>query len=64
MVIEISNLHFGFYSDEEIAKLAAIEITNPVTFDNLSLPNQFGLYDPHMGPIDRFSTFFNFIQII
>eukprot|EP01080_Neovahlkampfia_damariscottae_P006005 gene6005-10003_t len=56
MVLEISNIKFEFYSEEEITNLASVEISNPITFDNLSVPTPFGLYDPHMGPIDRSST--------
>ena len=56
MMLEISNIKFGFYSEEELSNLSSVEISNPVTFDNLSRPTQFGLYDPHMGPIDRYST--------
>ncbi|KAL0248913.1 hypothetical protein GEMRC1_004147 [Eukaryota sp. GEM-RC1] len=51
-----SCVQFSMYTKEEIEKLSACKITNPILFDSLNNPCQNGLYDPRLGPIGRFDT--------
>ncbi|KAI3404092.2 RPA190 [Candida oxycetoniae] len=50
---EITCVDFGVLSDEEIQKLSAKQITNPVVFDNLGHPVNGGLYDLSLGAFLR-----------
>jgi DNA-directed RNA polymerase beta' subunit len=51
---EIKQVAFSFASNEEIKKLSAKLINNPVTFDPATMyPNVGGLYDPSLGPLDK-----------
>ncbi|CAH1774106.1 unnamed protein product [Owenia fusiformis] len=49
----LSRLSFGTYSDVEVQRLSVKEITNPNSFDSLMHPTYGGLYDPHLGAVDR-----------
>lgn len=50
---QISSVDFGVYSLEEIRKLSAKQITNPLVFDNLGHPVNNGLYDLALGAFLR-----------
>ncbi|KAI5950805.1 RPA190 [Candida jiufengensis] len=50
---EITSVDFGVLSDEEVAKLSAKQITNPIVFDNLGHPINGGLYDLSLGAFLR-----------
>ncbi|CAI5756906.1 unnamed protein product [Candida verbasci] len=50
---EITSVDFGVLSDEEIRKLSAKQITNPIVFDNLGHPISGGLYDLSLGAFLR-----------
>lgn len=50
---EITSVDFGVLSDEEIRKLSAKQITNPIVFDNLGHPINGGLYDLSLGAFLR-----------
>ncbi|OQR96429.1 DNA-directed RNA polymerase I subunit RPA1 [Thraustotheca clavata] len=49
---EVSDVCFGFYSDDEIRALSVKQISSRVSFDSLKNPVIGGLYDPALGPID------------
>ncbi|CAN3373825.1 hypothetical protein DIURU_004341 [Diutina rugosa] len=49
----IASVDFGVMSDEEIRRLSAKQVTNPVVFDNLGHPIQGGLYDLALGAFLR-----------
>ncbi|CAK4067593.1 unnamed protein product [Aphanomyces euteiches] len=49
---EVSEVTFGFYSDDEIRDLSVKQITSRISFDSLKNPVIGGLYDPALGPID------------
>ncbi|RHY34590.1 hypothetical protein DYB32_000813 [Aphanomyces invadans] len=49
---EVSEVCFGFYSDDEIRDLSVKQITSRISFDTLKNPVLGGLYDPALGPID------------
>lgn len=50
---EITSVDFGVLSADEIRKLSAKQITNPVVFDNLGHPIANGLYDLALGAFLR-----------
>ncbi|EMG49787.1 hypothetical protein SBY92_004773 [Candida maltosa Xu316] len=50
---EITSVDFGVLSDNEIRKLSARQITNPIVFDNLGHPVNGGLYDLSLGAFLR-----------
>lgn len=50
---EITSVDFGVLSDDEIRKLSAKQITNPIVFDNLGHPINGGLYDLSLGAFLR-----------
>ena len=45
---------FGFITSEDVKKISVVDIRNPESFNALGHPNTNGLYDPLMGPYDRF----------
>lgn len=47
---EATSVSFGAYSAEEIRKLSVVELSNPLSFNQLGHPVPKGLYDLHMGP--------------
>ncbi|DAZ96934.1 TPA: hypothetical protein N0F65_012037 [Lagenidium giganteum] len=49
---EVSEVGFGFYSDDEVRNLSVKQITSRVSFDSLNNPVIGGLYDPALGPVD------------
>ncbi|KAF0775815.1 hypothetical protein AaE_000483, partial [Aphanomyces astaci] len=49
---EVSEVSFGFYSDDEIRDLSVKQITSRISFDTLKNPVLGGLYDPALGPVD------------
>ncbi|KAL0488349.1 DNA-directed RNA polymerase I subunit RPA1 [Acrasis kona] len=51
----VTDVSFRLYTDEELIDICAVEIRDPLTFNDMNLPNRFGLYDPAMGPLDRFT---------
>ena len=51
---EIKSVSFSFYDQTEARKISVKRITQPVLFDQLNNPVQDGLYDPRLGPIERF----------
>ncbi|GMM31841.1 DNA-directed RNA polymerase I core subunit [Martiniozyma asiatica (nom. inval.)] len=50
---EISHVDFSVLSVDEIRKLSAKQVTNPVVFDTLGHPISGGLYDPRLGAFLR-----------
>lgn len=46
---EITHVDFSILPVDEIRKLSAKQVTNPVVFDNLGHPVSGGLYDPALG---------------
>lgn len=50
---EISSVDFGVMSADEIRRLSAKQITNPIVFDNLGHPIANGLYDLALGAFLR-----------
>lgn len=40
----------------QIKELSVVHVVNPVAFDIVRTPLPGGLYDPKMGPIDRFDV--------
>lgn len=50
---EVTSIDFGVLSTEEIRKLSAKQITNPIVFDNLGHPVNNGLYDLALGAFLR-----------
>ncbi|KAJ3046998.1 hypothetical protein HK097_000328, partial [Rhizophlyctis rosea] len=50
---EVDSVSFSFYTEDDIKNLAVKEITNPDPFDNLDHPNNDGVYDPCLGPLDK-----------
>lgn len=51
---QIDSVGFGFYHPDEIKKLSVKKISVPFVFDNLNRPVPNGLYDPAMGPMDKY----------
>lgn len=49
-------ISFTLYSDEEIEKISAVEVTTPIAFDDFGHPIPGGLYDLRMGPLDLSSN--------
>ncbi|KAL2622234.1 hypothetical protein R1flu_002439 [Riccia fluitans] len=52
----IDAVEFSFYTEEEIHAISVKQITSPVLFDNLKNAVPGGLYDPALGPLDKFSS--------
>ncbi|ELA42185.1 uncharacterized protein VICG_00828 [Vittaforma corneae ATCC 50505] len=50
------SLSLGWYSDDEILKISAVEVTLPTSFDMFGHPVPDGLYDLRMGPLNMDST--------
>lgn len=50
---EIASVDFGVLSDDEIRRLSARQVSNPVVFDNLGHPVNGGLYDLALGAFLR-----------
>ncbi|KAF3988007.1 hypothetical protein FT663_04092 [Candidozyma haemuli var. vulneris] len=50
---EVTSVDFGVMSADEVRKLSAKQITNPVVFDNLGHPITNGLYDLALGAFLR-----------
>jgi DNA-directed RNA polymerase I subunit RPA1 len=50
----VTGAAFSFYSADEIRALSVKRITNPLSFDQLKQPVPNGLYDPTLGPVDKF----------
>ena len=50
---EITAVKFSFYSADQVRAISAKQISNPVVLDGLGRPARDGLYDPHLGPMDR-----------
>lgn len=50
---EITSVDFGVLSDDEIRRLSAKQVSNPVVFDNLGHPVNGGLYDLALGSFLR-----------
>ncbi|CAD6897983.1 unnamed protein product, partial [Tilletia laevis] len=50
----IDGASFSFLSSDEIRAISVQQIANPVLFDSTNTPSRGGLYDPALGPIDRF----------
>lgn len=46
---QITHVDFSILPVDEVRKLSAKQVTNPVVFDNLGHPVSGGLYDPAMG---------------
>lgn len=54
---EIKATAFSFYTAEEIKKISVKRILTTASLDVLGNPIPGGLYDPAMGPINRFETY-------
>ena len=50
---EVSETHFGFYSDDDIKALSVKKIVSSVARDTLGHAVIGGLYDPALGPIEQ-----------
>ncbi|KAK0557362.1 hypothetical protein OC846_000581 [Tilletia horrida] len=50
----IEGASFSFLSSDEIRAISVQQIANPVLFDTTNTPSRGGLYDPALGPIDKF----------
>ena len=50
---------FSFYTTAEIRSMSVRQISSTLAFDHLKQPILNGLYDPSMGPIDKFSRYYN-----
>ncbi|KAE8244306.1 hypothetical protein A4X13_0g6690 [Tilletia indica] len=50
----IGGASFSFLTSEEIRAISVQQIANPVLFDSTNTPSRGGLYDPALGPIDKF----------
>jgi len=50
----IGGASFSFLTSDEIRAISVQQIANPVLFDNTNTPSRGGLYDPALGPIDKF----------
>ena len=50
---EVSETHFGFYSDDDIKALSVKKIVSSVARDTLGHALVGGLYDPALGPIEQ-----------
>ena len=50
---EVSETHFGFYSDDDIKALSVKRIVSSVARDTLGHAVLGGLYDPALGPIEQ-----------
>jgi hypothetical protein len=49
----ISAVTFGFLNEQEIKALSVKKISKPVSYDNLGLPQEGGLYDRSLGVTER-----------
>eukprot|EP00002_Diphylleia_rotans_P012997 TRINITY_DN2531_c0_g1_i4.p1 TRINITY_DN2531_c0_g1~~TRINITY_DN2531_c0_g1_i4.p1 ORF type:complete len:1671 (+),score=368.10 TRINITY_DN2531_c0_g1_i4:68-5080(+) len=47
---------FQFFKADEVRRMSVCSITNPISMDVLDEPTFDGLYDPRMGPLDRFAS--------
>jgi hypothetical protein len=54
---EVKATAFSFYTAEEIKKISVKRILTTASLDVLGNPIPGGLYDPAMGPINRFETY-------
>jgi DNA-directed RNA polymerase I subunit RPA1 len=61
---EVETASFSCYTSEEIKKLSAKEIFNPVIFDVVGIPNEGGLYDPALGPFTHSTLYGSNIFIL
>jgi len=52
---EVSCSAFGFYTSEDIKKISVKRITETISLDILGNATKDGLYDPALGPLERFS---------
>ena len=50
----VSGAAFSFYSADEVRALSVKRVTNALAFDQLKQPVPNGLYDPALGPVDKF----------
>ncbi len=50
----VSGAAFSFYSADEVRALSVKRVTNALAFDQLKQPVPSGLYDPALGPVDKF----------
>eukprot|EP00548_Thalassiothrix_antarctica_P002369 CAMPEP_0194143518 /NCGR_PEP_ID=MMETSP0152-20130528/12684_1 /TAXON_ID=1049557 /ORGANISM="Thalassiothrix antarctica, Strain L6-D1" /LENGTH=1793 /DNA_ID=CAMNT_0038842973 /DNA_START=122 /DNA_END=5503 /DNA_ORIENTATION=+ len=51
---QVDSIEFGFYVDEDVRSRAVMEVTSPLAFNHLQNPLPGGLYDPRMGPFEKF----------
>jgi DNA-directed RNA polymerase I subunit RPA1 len=49
----VTSIGFSFLTAQDIRRISAKQIVNPVLLDDLNRPNIGGLYDPALGPSDR-----------
>ncbi|GMH40745.1 hypothetical protein BSKO_08649 [Bryopsis sp. KO-2023] len=56
VMAQVKSMKFGFFTEEEIRKLSVVHCVNPISFDSSGSPLPNGVYDPRMGPIDRFDS--------
>ncbi|KAM0677634.1 hypothetical protein BDAP_001780 [Binucleata daphniae] len=49
----VNSLNLSFYTSDEIKKLSAAEVHNPLSFDTFGHPLNHGLYDPRLGPLNE-----------
>ena len=54
---QVASAAFSFYSADEVRALSVKRVTNSMAFDQLKQPVPNGLYDPAMGPVDKFSKY-------
>jgi DNA-directed RNA polymerase I subunit RPA1 len=50
----VGSISFSFLSTEDIRRISVKTLVNPVLLDDLNRPNVGGLYDPALGPSDKF----------
>jgi DNA-directed RNA polymerase I subunit RPA1 len=55
---EVKATAFSFYTAEEVKKISVKRILTTASLDVLGNPIPGGLYDPAMGPLNRFETYF------
>lgn len=63
---QVASAAFSFYSADELRALSVKRITNSLAFDQLKQPVPNGLYDPALGPTDKFCRcvcYFNCLSI-
>jgi hypothetical protein len=54
---EVKATAFSFYTAEEVKKISVKRILTTASLDVLGNPIPGGLYDPAMGPLNRFETY-------